>query len=608
MILSISARLFMAALLSATVCGAVPAQDAPATRSARDDYIRAQAYEGAQARDSAVAAYLRAIRVAPSAPFADTAVARVRELSRPPAAVAEAPYAAATRLAEIGMHGAALVKAKETATEYPHAEVPPVVMALVADSVAWWPTLRRRAEAKVRPVLEAATVAFLLGIPLLLVVLRYARPRVEFGEFDATGVEQPSAQSFGALVRQHIERLTRGASSRGTHAGAGMLVRGPVEGMPLPATIQAVLPAGWAWMQAVPALLSRLSTRPTLRVTGQLHRPGQQGLGATLFISKSSVTVSSHTLWEKDFRDGSNAAGTTDGDASALAEAAAVWLIFHLNAGPRRFFGKPAEAPRLVGTADWRSYALFRAGVRYAEGGSGAAAERCYSRALARDPANRAARVNLASRFIARDEEVRAIGHLERALRECEDEDDAVRYPALYALAVARFHAGEFAQAERDARLLVDYIDAGLRRSGGGKQPDLHSYLRTIETPSRALHLGTWAKSARNRRLLKRLASELAGLTERAESGLHWFTLACSHWIVRQKLHETSPERTHASAAILTAIERACELDVSYAGRVRSDPVLNGLTQDPVLGGDVMRLVARFRPRSEEPTSRIVTL
>ena len=449
----------------------------------------------------------------------------------------------------------------------------------------------------------------------MLLWLHFSRPRVEFGQIDATGVKAPSGQSFSAMVLQHIEKLTRGASSRGPLAGASLVVQGPVEGLPLPATVQAAIPAGWAWLQAIPALLERLSRRPRLRVTGQLHHPGRLGLGATLFITDRAEPVASHTLWDQDFRMGGPSAGEAEtADASALAEATAVWLIFHLNSRPRRWFQRSAPAPRLFGTADWRSYALFRTGVRYAESGDTGLAERCYRRALARDGANRAARVNWAAQLIGRGEEARAIPHLRRVLLECGDAEDSVRFPALYRLAVALYHTGAHVLAERSARLLVEEIEKGLERSGGGRQPDLYAYLRAIQEQARALHLGMQAKVAEDPAKLQRLSSQLAEMDKNAESAVQWFTLACCHWIVATRQSQGSEERRHSSNLALTAIDRACEMEPGLVPRVPKDPTLKDILDDPEAGERAKELVKRLtvppppKPRPPEPTPQVVKL
>jgi len=104
------------------------------------------------------------------------------------------------------------------------------------------------------------------------------------------------------------------------------------------------------------------------------------------------------------------------------------------------------EKLTVVGTAYWRSYALYNAAARQERAGDIDGAEKLYVSALKADDGNRAARMNLGSLLLLSPEnEQLAIAQLRRAIEDAvaavDGGDDAVYYAASLRLASALYNA-----------------------------------------------------------------------------------------------------------------------------------------------------------------------
>jgi hypothetical protein len=140
----------------------------------------------------------------------------------------------------------------------------------------------------------------------------------------------------------------------------------------------------------------------------------------------------------------------------------------------------------VFGTTEWRSYALYNAGTHCEESGDDVSAEKLYVAALAIDPKNFAARMNLGGLLVDSGSEARGIEQLVIAKHAAIDdgrvENDAVYYSASARLAAAFYNAGRTADAKVESELLLDKIQASL---GALNNPPMKS------------RFGRWVNAAR---------------------------------------------------------------------------------------------------------------
>lgn len=562
--------------------------------------------------DSAAAAYLEVVRTWPRDAYADSALAQLRSLAAGAGAAGtlRARYQAALGLEELGFHQKAVDEVRETARANPGLPVPPAARALLADSTNALARTRRFATATVIPWAEVILVAGLLGwlVLRLLIIPFVAKPRLELSSIEPAGGAEGAGLEVTAMVLQRVDWLTRGAARGGGHAGSANVVQGPVDGLPLESTVRALLPAQ-PWVQALPGLLKWLSGRPVVRLRGQLHSGDATGLGITLLMTRGPATVESHTLWAREF------GGPGGGEMTALAEAAAVWLVFH---APVRWTNRNQPPFERMGTSDWRSYALFRAGVRaMVDLARSAEAERLFRRALDWDLDNRGARVNLGTLMLEKGKLDHGIELLKDAWEACkgakEPWRDSTAYPALYRLAVGYYHKGLYTQARETVETLHGLI-ADMRTKARKKDADWKAYVDSIQPAADSLYAGIRAKLAATPAELAKLAGELEAMGGKMEAPAGLYNLACSFWIILGSEHGDWATKTAGRDGLLKYLERACEGEPSYAEGILTDPSLSGIDKHPMVGAWVTALVGRFaRPKqasapTSDPPAQVVKL
>jgi hypothetical protein len=149
---------------------------------------------------------------------------------------------------------------------------------------------------------------------------------------------------------------------------------------------------------ALIALINAFVPSRVRELSGELRpRDAKRGAGVTLdFARRSGKVWEETTIWEADY--GPLVGGTDDQAAyDRLAAPAAAWLMFQ---SAKRSFWRLLRRKRdleILGTRDWRSYALFAVGTDDVRNGDAESARRRFLAALGQDPANRGAAFNLAS-------------------------------------------------------------------------------------------------------------------------------------------------------------------------------------------------------------------
>ena len=254
------------------------------------------------------------------------------------------------------------------------------------DALLW--TVRHSLGPWISPALK------ILGglVLLVLVLLRwtpFCRPFLVIGDFESVGSDATLGKRIAALVRQQLAEPRSARSSL-------TIASGPVDPIQIPAEITSGLSSALPMAQTITALFRWVSPRRVITITGLLHPQGLRGAGITLTIAENQSASRSVTLWQQSFEpDFAPVPVGTDTVVAAqtydfLVAPSATWVQFHMQEG----YGSRKEFS--FQTRDWHSQANFDAGLRLTDLGRQQAAQVMYRRALARDPNNLAARLNLA--------------------------------------------------------------------------------------------------------------------------------------------------------------------------------------------------------------------
>lgn len=578
----------------ALLCGGRASAQSP---EALREFERALREERAGNLDSARAAYICAL-AADSVSVGELVPARLEALLAAEAARGRDPFLAARRLASLGRDEAALEALEAAVRENPHREVPADLRFLSGGEVGELRDARSwiaRRKAALQLAVGLLTVILFCGV---LAFRKVPETELEIGKFEASTGDGPAGPSFTALLADDLKRLSRGAGERARSARSIELVRGPIEATPIPKMVEALIPGPLSWLKALPTLLQWLTRSPKLGLSGTLHRVPRRGAGVSLVLMRNGRTLASETLWESHFSARGEPVGS---EAPAvdrfawLAEPAATWLLYHLQRALC-----PGEEFQPLGTGDWRSYAMFRVGLRYEEEDNPAAARDLYERALSRDAGNRGARANLAALLMAQGEDDRAIDELLRVVPPdplTYDLTDPVTYSALYRLAAARFHSGRSAEALASVRTLMQRIDTA-QRHASTTGDDLQAFVESIRPSCEVLLAGIEAHEATTSRSLEQLAARLAlsDALSTSTDAVVQYNLACTYWILATNEHAVSPDREAWVESVFLHLKRAFELSRAHAGWAPRDPSLRELFAHRELRARARKLVTRYDP------------
>ncbi|HEY7199629.1 MAG TPA: tetratricopeptide repeat protein, partial [Candidatus Dormibacteraeota bacterium] len=292
--------------------------------------------------------------------------------------------------------------------------------------------------------------------------LRYGRRggRLLIGSF--SGADGVSGDGFAAVVGDHVQRLGdfRSGQRPDRVSKWGDPVTVPAE------LVSAVPPVGL--LSAVLGLVGRAGQGSDRCLSGTLHASGPSVVGVSLTLeTRQSRVIDGCGVWSSSYAVPASDAvlprnGSTDRPEMLypLAFPVAVWAFWKLT----------PDAWRL-GTSQWQSYALFGMGEDYDANGQVEQAERCYLRALACDPENLPARLNLASMWL-----MSSTGSVT-------GEADAV----------LGGH-DEASWAERELRRIQRAAATARERPGGGSEPDSFWYRAQYVLAASAArrHLEEW--------------------------------------------------------------------------------------------------------------------
>lgn len=385
-------------------------------------------------------------------------------------------------------------------------------------------------------------------------------------------------------LQQQLVALTR------AQAPTVQFVTAPIAQVTIPAAISSAIPGALGWVQTLLSTLSGAYWRRSLTLAGSLHPAVDgKGVGVTLVLSENKTILSSVSLWQSTYGTAtlvaaSPAAMPPSPNPSAyfdLAEPAAIWLLFQLL---QLRFKETSSIRRLLGTHNWRSYAMNAAGIRALQGDR-RRAENFFVGALEFDPGNSAARANLGVALAALDQPDRAFEQLRHAKREAQMDggtDDPVFYSASFRIATLYYRRGapmgDLDDALKEITTLAQIMtetrnNAQLRPSADRER--LLQYIAFAFPGIEVMRIGVEAEMGRispteaDKQLL------LYRLHPMAEAQ---FNLACAYSILG-RLTVLESEKLLFPNIAMDHLHFALHLDPAYCREAESDPALTYLAQ-----------------------------
>lgn len=265
--------------------------------------------------------------------------------------------------------------------------------------VSWWRDALGHYGPALRTATEIVIVALATVVLLLLSVraLKRFRARITISEFVDTPASKVGADVANAVREQYRRLRTENGGTNLTHVTAA----GEAFGGPPKPIVDAYPQAGIVF--GLIGIVDRLLPSRNREVSGAIRpRDPIRGVGLSLTLARRYGKVFDEiTLWESTFGPPAPA-DAKDGSATAydrLAVPAAVWLLY---AAGNHGFGRRwstiilKRSFRILGTAEWMSYAQFAVGAERQGRGDVPGALGGYRAALARDQANRGATFDLA--------------------------------------------------------------------------------------------------------------------------------------------------------------------------------------------------------------------
>jgi hypothetical protein len=308
--------------------------------------------------------------------------------------------AAAKALADAGLDAPANAQLQAALEKDPNLHVPDE-LASPSRTAPGWRGFLSRWEPRLRTVAEAV-ILVLAATALALIIarsVRRVRSRLAIAPFTG-GANAEAGPAMTAVVRENYGRLTK---ESGGHRLGLVSSSGEASLVPPKEVISASPQVGM--IAALVGFVDRLIPSRTREVRGYLRpRDPRRGAGVTVTLARRyGKQFGEVTLWEAEYGPLAPQGEKDPAQPSydRLGVPAAAWLMFE--AGNRsvlerlRFWRKF----RLLGTENWRSYAMFAVGAEDHARGQFAVAERRYLTALALDPQNHGAALNLASAQLA---------------------------------------------------------------------------------------------------------------------------------------------------------------------------------------------------------------
>jgi tetratricopeptide (TPR) repeat protein len=522
------------------------------------------------------------------------------------------PYAEARELKKAGFRAEAEAATKAAAKS---GKPVPAELHELAEA-GWW----EKTKGSLLVAAEIAAFALAIGAIILLVRrlwILQRRPRLEIANFlpDESSAPTHHTASVTAMVR---EALGRFAPDEPKYSIA--TVRETVNPLVISEELLGAIPGSLSpLVSLLPVFIQNFTRGRVIALEGRVHAPGAHGTGLTLSLTYAGSTIGSVTLWQGDFDPGTvrkKKKGDEYGAADyyALAEPAAIWLLFHLDKAPMTRSQLDLDA---LPTKSWRSHAYFRAGITAAARGDHHSAEALFIESLRDDPTNLAARVNFAGELMVDRDDDRsnndfatefAIEQLESVLNaheklDDEKKDDAIRYATRYRLASAHYDLKHINEALEYAEKLSADIEKNLEaatapRSGETpiqerKRLRLKAFFEQSGPAARAMHIGIRFEHPDVDATVDELKTAAAGPVPTAQ---FQYNYACSLAIYLRKKGINEDEEKKYTAEAIQRLRLAIRMKEDLRARARVDRALEDLRRIPEVAKDLKEPVTAAAP------------
>lgn len=534
--------------------------------------------------DEAKAAYLEVIKSKvknkPDCAFAGLAVVKLKQAEKWNDTISHARV-----LSSFGLHNEALKTLQDQLLLDDKMVVPEDLQYLSGGKLPFWRSIRRDLEFWARPILEIAMTIILLIVLFHLLRRRFSKRTLSIEEFDKGGLDGDfMGKDFSSFFRSQLNRI-----ASGSNGGEISLVTGPIQTIDIPAEVEAIVPdlnQSWmspiTWVKAIPALFNWLFPPRTVSLTGHLHAPGSRGVGTTAQLVGKNRILASYTFWQKDFDAASDPAIDNVAEGlNQLAEYAAIWLLFEM----ATLF---ESGLTLLGTANWQSYAYFRAGFRAENQGREEAAKILYIRALRLDPRLHGARVNLAVWYLRKEMPKVALEQLTRAKADCvkakDGDQDPTLYSAIYNIGALSYDEGDIEGAKKQTADLLNQIEETLKKIEDKKEKDykdpaLKHHLVSIRPVANTMLGGLLVElGEKGGRKYIEDETEKSSVYPRLQ-----YNLACGYSVLAKNEPQDTPDgvarRESDLEKSLLHLERSFQINANIVNQVKNDRSLKYVSE-----------------------------
>ncbi len=575
---------------------------------AEEFYELGQAYENAGQREEAGKAYTSAIEKDTTFMKAQWALANV----------SGDPFAAVRILAGLGLYTEASEALKKAANEEPGKPVPDELKYLSGGTIPEWRQSKQWFETWGFTIGEILTALAIALLALYIVINRIfpwiydlikefflSNPHLEIQDFDKGSTELDIGKGLAAIVEASINHFSNEGNRALVH-----IVEGPIQKLEIP-DVKAVTEN----LKFIFQLFELAFPRNVITLSGYLQKSEDRGAGLSLILVKrrTGEIVDSMTIWQKDFEMLMVPSDSKDPTQyHQLAELVAIWIIFRLlayrehqkNSVPKKWIYElmPVLAPKEepfnpLGTDRWESYAYFRVAVQWSLKGEKDKARHVYIEALNQDMRNCLPWFNLGVLDIEAGEYDRALKRLEQVKQNTKP-NGILWYKALYQLAAVYEYKGDWTNAAKEAKKLVEAATKAAAEPANAKDVVLMDFMKSFKPIAISMYAGVLVGQdnileAEKQDKISEVKKQLKMITPMECTYRVRYNLACYYSIMGKREKDAEKAKLSYQKALLhlnSALERGGTI-VQWA---QNDPSLEGVREDKNMKNDFIKLINKY--------------
>jgi tetratricopeptide (TPR) repeat protein len=423
--------------------------------------------------------------------------------------------------------------------------------------LGFWKRTKREVGAAVSSsvigIIKVLCVVLLVAAALAVWIV-CKRPSLDIGDFKAGKDKEMDAATFVAHLEERYHHHTEGTKKNNPN-----FVSGHVSSIELPADL--AFPTQVSWLKPIMSYLQKIVLLgSSLELKGLLDQPDGRPLRAVLQLTRGNKIISTIGLKQEDYFAVPEKKDSEITPIFMLAEVAALWLLFELH-NPKNWsrldkvknWGRKEKELDLLGTKQWSSYALFRAGQYAQLAGNSNAAKGFYVKALEEDNTFRSARVNLARLLWNDGDRMKnevlkdvALKHFNTTISDIRQKSttspseiyaDPSTYAALFQNAIYLYRGGSTEKAIEITELLKTMIEAAPKKVRKMSREFEH-YLGSLVAPALAMNRGLRVLFNNDPNARNEMADAEDGNILNVSCVLH-HDLACAYSVCAEKTCES---------------------------------------------------------------------